>query len=412
MSETSLYAIVRNPDTKELRFVTRYIDNYIYPSEEELRKSRNYAWGLSGTYCSDLPYFNDPSKSIPQVRERTAAIAMGRAICELKKEYDVVAYSHRYGGWTTFKWEFNEDIHFDISTNFGYGSCSYFYMCVEYKGIRLMPYSKFIKYRSTNFSQIHRYTESYCLEYSEWEHVMRDALEFYNAVINKQENALFNWLKGHLDAMVSGVEKYLDADVCYFDNTSKRNILEGWNDIRHEIEVTGDDLWIAKSEKIAGSLEFIDNIEALPVQINPLGYVMRLEKVANAFLPKLNDKIEEVNLEIARLEREIAAEESKPYYVSYEKVSELLGEYSRNGKSWWVKKDDYQKKRYIIRLLNKNKLSWCDVRHHVKDLENLEEKRKLHYEREKFRDALVENKTKITEFFEDKATRDVLEEAS
>ena len=71
------------------------------------------------------------------------------------------------------------------------------------------------------------------------------------------------------------------------------------------------------------------------------------------FLPKLNDKIEEVNLEIGRLEREIAAEES-----------------------------------------------------------NLEEKRKLHYEREKFRDALVENKTKITEFFEDKATRDVLEEAS
>ena len=398
MYETSLYAIVRNPDTKELRFVTRYIDNYIYPSEEELRKSRNYAWGLSGTYCSDLPYFNDPSKSIPQVRERTAAIAMGRAICELKKEYDVVAYSHRYGGWTTFKWEFNEDIHFYISTNFGYGSCSYFYMCVEYKGIRLMPYSMFIKYRSTNFSQIHRYTESYCLEYSEWEHVMRDALKFYNAVINKQENALFNWLKGHLDAMVSGVEKYLDADVCYFDNTSKRNILEGWNDIRHEIEVTGDDLWIAKSEKIAGSLEFIDNIEALPVQINPLGYVMRLEKVANAFLPKLNDKIEEVNLEIARLEREIAAEESKPYYVSYAE--------------FWKDITDDEEKEHFIRLLQMNKLPMADIMRHVEEFEALEEKRKLHYEREKFRDALVKNKTKITEFFEDKATLDVLEEAS
>ena len=398
MYETSLYAIVRNPDTKELRFVTRYIDNYIYPSEEELRKSRNYAWGLSGTYCSDLPYFNDPSKSIPQVRERTAAIAMGRAICELKKEYDVVAYSHRYGGWTTFKWEFNEDIHFDISTNFGYGSCSYFYMCVEYKGIRLMPYSMFIKYRSTNFSQIHRYTESYCLEYSEWEHVMRDALKFYNAVINKQENALFNWLKGHLDAMVSGVEKYLDADVCYFDNTSKRNILEGWNDIRHEIEVTGDDLWIAKSEKIAGSLEFIENIEALPVQINPLGYVMRLKKVANAFLPKLNDKIEEVNLEIARLEREIAAEESKPYYVSYAE--------------FWKDITDDEEKEHFIRLLQMNKLPMADIMRHVEEFEALEEKRKLHYEREKFRDALVENKTKITEFFEDKATRYVLEEAS
>ena len=407
MSETSLYAIVRKPGTNELQFVTRPINNFIEPSIKELREFLPYTYGpLSGTYCSCLPAYSGPEENLPLKEQRKDAIAMRRAIRQLLNEGNAVAYSHRRGGWTIFKWEFNEDIHFYISTNFGYGSCSYFYMIVEYKGIRLVPYSMFIKYRSANFSDIHRYTEQYCLQYSEWQYVMRDALAFYNAVINKQENALFNWFTGHLDAMVNGVEKYLDADVCYFDNSSRRNIMEGWKDIRHENEVTGDDLWIARSEKIAGSLEFIENIEALPVEINPLGYVMRLEKVANAFLPKLNDKIEELNTEIARLEREIEKEESKPYYAFYARVSKLLSK-----KSWWYKTDD-EEKEYFTRLLRMNKLSMDDIMRHVEEYEALEEKRMLHYKRQKFCEELVMNKTKITEYFEAKTTREVLEEAS
>ena len=75
---------------------------------------------------------------------------------DLHKDPSVLAYSHRRVGWASPDFNLNDDIKVVYLTNFGYGSASYFFLQIYYKGIGILPYSQWIHYRKACASDIIR----------------------------------------------------------------------------------------------------------------------------------------------------------------------------------------------------------------------------------------------------------------
>lgn len=306
------------------------------PGEKELRQPMNYSTCLGAAYANFIEYIpervslNDVSRSV--LNEHREAIAMLDTIDGIKKENDTVAVSHRYGGWTSIGWEFNDDIKFRIHTNFGFGCSSYFDLVVMYKGISLTPYTNYIKYRYANFSQINRCTESYPLVESSWRLLMTDAVDFYNAVVHHKEGYVFKWITNHLEQMTRGLERLRMARTFCFERTGA---------------VSGDELTMVKANKIANSLDFVDNIRILPVEVNPSAYVNRIEGVCRTYLPELDSLIANKEQEKKRLESELGTLRANGDYQLYAK---LRGKYYYN-RGWYSNKRAMY--RFLLRLMHK-----------------------------------------------------------
>lgn len=279
-----VYAIIREDDNLHLRLIKKNISKPQNISNNVLAKYFNYAISLSEAYCSCLPQ-TTPNKIGLMKKHRMDAFAMETTIKKIQSEHNVVAISHRYGGFTHFDWDFGENITIHIYTNFGYGNASDFTSTFKYKDIILAPYSYYVKYKNSTFASVVRCTNSYYLDYDEWYKVMTDCLAFYNAIIRGNETYIFNWLNNHLSTMITGLERFITLN-CYNFYDAYEN-----NHVSKMAFVSGDDFWIIKAKKIARSIEFIENIKVLPVEIDTKNYINRLLTLWNSFLPKLEEKI-------------------------------------------------------------------------------------------------------------------------
>ena len=318
MMNQTLYAIIR--ENGKLTFVEKPIQHVQNVSKEELCKFHNYATSLSSAYSSDIPRIKEELLNNNNKAYRMDAIDMQHAISELKKNNDIVAFSHRYGGWRHFDWNFGEKVTFHIYTNFGFGATSDFTATFKYNNVILAPFSYYVKYRDSDYGTVTRCTYQYNLNYSEWKHIMQDCLSFYNAIAKKNEAYLVNWLNNQLSTMVGGLENIMDINSCCFIN-SKYNFLR----VSSYAELDKDDFWLIKSHKIANSLMFVTNIEALPCQINKVGYIKRLYNLCMNFKPMLRNKIKEEKHKLDVILSQIESLEKQGDYPLYSRLYNKFG---------------------------------------------------------------------------------------
>lgn len=396
MSEI-IYAIIKDYETSKLRKISESTSSSRSISDEELCRFHNYAIDLYEAYCSCIPYVNITDK-VPDYRNRREAVEFEDAIERLKNKYQdkLIAYSHRQGGWTTFQWRFNENVEFEINTNFGFGSNSYFEQSIYYKGLKLAPYSKLVKYRYANFTSITSHTYEYPLAYSEWSKLMDDALDFYNAVVERQEHYIFHWLSNHLEKMVTELERYINASYCYFDNIIKKSNYYSTSSER----VEGDDFWIAKSNKISEALLFITNIKELPVQVNPSKYITRIRNINKSFLPKLIEKICMLELEINELETQIRNISSRMPLSLYIKLYDKYY-YSKN---WHLSKNKFAMLMFLMRMLRrKSNITISNIKQEItilkKQIKEWKELKEKLNRIKSVNDELSKDKEKIIVFF-------------
>ena len=159
-----VYAIIRDKDDDlHLRLIQENIPWSTDVSPYELARYFDYAISLSDPYCSCIPE-TTPDKIGAMKSYRIKAYSMELTINKIQRENDVVAISHRYGGFTHFDWDFGEDVSFHIYTNFGYGSVSDFTSTFMYKEIVLAPYSYYVKYKDSTFATVVRCTNCYNLD--------------------------------------------------------------------------------------------------------------------------------------------------------------------------------------------------------------------------------------------------------
>lgn len=317
-----IYGIIKENGVNRLRKVSYPIKELFSISDYELCKSHKYATCFNSTYSDSLCSIDvkQLASSENERNKRKAAVCFEHSIKEFEERYGdrIVAMSHRRGGWYGINWKFNDDISFNINTNFGFGSCSYFYAIFMYKDIILAPYSFYIKYKNSTFASVTRCTYQYSLEYKSWDSVMTDCLNFYDAIVKKNYNYVFTWLDKQLNEMVSGLERLIDrSSAGFWDESINKSHASKF------AIITGDDFWFVKSKKIAYSLDFISNISSLPVEIDTALYTKRILLLCKKFQPKLIVKIEEVsklyNIQLNKLSKLKESEDYPLYYKLYKK---------------------------------------------------------------------------------------------
>lgn len=317
-----IYGIIKENGVNRLRKVSYPIKELFSISDYELCKSHKYATCFNSTYSDSLCSIDvkQLASSENERNKRKAAVCFEHSIKEFEERYGdrIVAMSHRRGGWYGINWKFNDDISFNINTNFGFGSCSYFYAIFMYKDIILAPYSFYIKYKNSTFASVTRCTYQYSLEYKSWDSVMTDCLNFYDAIVKKNYNYIFTWLDKQLNEMVSGLERLIDrSSAGFWDESINKSHASKF------AIITGDDFWFVKSKKIAYSLDFISNISSLPVEIDTALYTKRILLLCKKFQPKLIVKIEEVsklyNIQLNKLSKLKESEDYPLYYKLYKK---------------------------------------------------------------------------------------------
>ncbi len=393
-----IYGIIKENGVNGLRKVSYPIKELFPISDYELCKSHEYATSFYSAYCDSLCSIdikqlasNENARNI-----RKAAVCFEHSTKKFEERYGdrIVAMSHRRGGWYGINWKFNDDISFNINTNFGFGLSSYFYAIFMYKDIILAPYSFYIKYKNSTFASVTRCTYQYSLEYKSWDSVMTDCLNFYDAIVKKNYNYVFTWLDKQLNEMVSGLERLIDrSSAGFWDESINKSHASGF------ATISGDDFWLVKSKKIAYSLDFIRNISSLPAVIDTGLYAKRILLLCKKFQPKLIVKIEEV---------------SKLYDIQLNKLSELKESgnyqlYDKLYKKYYYERRLYKsdfKMIYFILLIKRISptLSWKERRIGFakfkklkKDISDLESEMKL---TKYLLDQLNEDNNNISNYFE------------
>lgn len=359
-----IYAIIREKETGKLKYVKEQY-NYAHIEDSVLCDffNYNYATSLSETYCY-LPEI--PAKSLDRNTRsyRQNAYLMQQAIDEFKKKNDVVAFSHRYNGFKYFDWNLNDDITFHIDTNFGFGSKSFFDVTFMYKDVKLTPYSYYVKYRKSDYDSVVRCTYCYYPKFEEWERVMKDCIDFYDAVVNGTESYVFEWIQKQIETMIDELNKIVfSSSYTFYDE--RHNV----NKVSKMTTLTNDDFWIIKAEKIANSLEFIKNLEALPTQIEADKYSTRLLEIAETFVPMLSEKISAMQKKVSIEEDKLRSLKMKGNYPLYLRIKE---EYYYK-KQWFSASKKFSMIRFLMKLLNRLYPQYClvDVKQRLKALDAL-----------------------------------------
>lgn len=358
-----IHAIIREKETGKLKYVKEQY-NYAHVEDSVLCDFFNYATSLSDAYCSCLPEIPVKSLNREERSERQDAYLMQQALNEFKAKNDVVAFSHRYGGFTHFDWNFNDDITFHIYTNFGFGSMSDFNVTFMYKDVKLAPYSYYVKYRRSDYASVVKCTYQYYLKFEEWSHVMSDCLTFYEAVVTGNENHIFRWIKDQIEAMIDGLDKILNSSFYTFYE-ERHNV----NRVSERATLTNDDFWIVKAEKIANSLLFIKNLEVLPMQVEADKYSTRLLEIAKTFVPMLSDKISSLQKKVSIEEFNLQSLKEEGDYPLYIRIWEK--HYYK--KRWYYSSNKFSMIRFLMKLLRRLHPQYClvEVKQRLKALDAL-----------------------------------------
>ena len=202
---------------------------------------------------------------------------------DLHKEPTILAYSHRRVGWASPAFNLNDDIKVIYLTNFGYGSASYFFLQIYYKGIGILPYSQWVHYRKASASEIIRYTRRYHLDNQEWMKTMSFTADVYNSAVSDPESFVEKNILNEVEEMVSGLEKIQSAS----DYRTQESFFNP-----STIIITGDDMVRFKGEKISGALGFLDQLQTLEPITDKVGsYIQRIMNCNYSVVAELEDAI-------------------------------------------------------------------------------------------------------------------------
>ena len=235
---------------------------------------------------------------------------------DLHNENSVLAYSHRRVGWASPAFNLNDDIRVVYLTNFGYGSASYFFLQIYYKGIGILPYSHWVHYRKASSSEIIRYTRRYHLDNQEWLKTMSFTADVYNDAVDNPESFVQKNILNEVEEMVSGLEKIQSA-------TNYRAQESFFNP--STIIITGDDMVRFKGEKISGALSFLDQLQTLAPITDKVGsYIKRIMNCNFTVVAELEEAISGKKKYLKTILANIEKEQPK-----WDKLSSKNDEYNK-----------------------------------------------------------------------------------
>lgn len=238
-------------------------------------------------------------------------------------------------GFTTYDYTINSDIEFIVKTNFGYGSASYFYVNLKYKGIDILPYSDYVKYYYANMVDFVRYTRLYDVVRDSWNIAFSFVEEIGNLAILEPTKFVEVWIRNECREMMTGLRRIADNPVKSikdmigkFGQKSKdkdnhsiclRNVYQSEVDL---YKAYPEEMTIAyKVEKISGALLLLNKLrELVPLYSSITGDIDEIKAMNLDLVPEIESRIQRISKEIRNKHSVLKKEETK--LLSLEKKNE------------------------------------------------------------------------------------------
>lgn len=249
-------------------------------------------------------------------------------------------------GWKDQSFEVTNNVNINVHTNFGYGLSSYFYICLKYKNIWILPYSFIVKYYYANTYDIRRYTFKYETSGNQWEYALKDVEKAANLSISDEVSFFNQYIVKEVDNMMVGLREIVHNPLTSFEkqvsllNNPKEDNYCGVryiseSEVRifkacsHEVPI----VYLAK--KLLDALNLLEELEILIPVYGPVKfYISEIKEMALSSLPEIKKVKTVVEFDVERLafekERLRLLQESVASRLSlYSGEKELIGEYVR-----------------------------------------------------------------------------------
>lgn len=223
--------------------------------------------------------------------------------------------SHEFIGWTTMEYPIHKDLTIKVKTNFGYGSSSYFFVNVCYKGIDLLPYSQVVNYYYANMQDIIAHTRSYRAERNSWQ----IALDFVAGLSDRTQVGLeklaYEWLRNEIMEMIEGlqgIKRKPQPALAKIAGNRHKDIhlvsVRSMSDNEDRIyKAYPDELALVfKMEKISNALCVLNELEqASIIYPDAIQAIQTIKELNQSIVPELVNAVEMVEHRIAPLREKL-----------------------------------------------------------------------------------------------------------
>ena len=199
------------------------------------------------------------------------ATAFATSEAELKKDKNVILYSHESLGWNGWKYSPSENVEIVLNTNFGMGISSYTTLDIKYKGRKLTSYSPLVQRYKADAYALGMNTRSYNAERKNWSTLLRFICDICQRSQRNNNELVERWIKDDVDTFFAELkeivadpasvlatiyEKPLKTDSLFgVANMSQRDC-----DILERYSVDSAELF--KAHKLTEALGFVETLRA------------------------------------------------------------------------------------------------------------------------------------------------------
>lgn len=251
-------------------------------------------------------------------------------------------------GWSYPEFKLNEDFTVQFHTNFGYGSTSYFYVKLNFKGIDILPFSDWVIYSGGSLYEIVRYSKKINVSNSGWNDAMSYVKDAFNLLVEDEEKFVDLYVIAECVILIKGLEYslYNEDGFPYYANF--HNILNS----NYKVE---SKRLIAKyrGEKITGALSFIRSIEEYSSIAKLSFFIEKIEGLNLTVYPFITRELNLINVELEVLFVELAPLElefnnaKKQYYPILKldkRIESIVSKLKKSGIDNTVLKELFNKK--------------------------------------------------------------------
>lgn len=269
------------------------------------------------------------------------AFCYNNQISQLQRSENCKMYSTETIGWTNYSYKINEDIEIQLSSNFGFGSASYFIVGLTYKGIEILPYSMVVNYYNAYMADIMRYTRKYYVESGSWDMALDFVATTANNANQNPGEFVSKWIVNEVEEMLSGIRRIAKDPTSCFKNLMKsvplNNLLLVRNISDYEIKrykIYPHEMVIAKqAEKISGAMMLLEKLEILTtIYPKVVEAINEIKGISNSLIPNFKAKVSQIEEQIAQKQEELNSLmttkesielECKPDFDEINKMTEL-----------------------------------------------------------------------------------------
>lgn len=218
-------------------------------------------------------------------------------------------------------YELNPNFSIELKTNFGYGSVSYFYTRIKFRGLDIIPFSDWILFEKAHLYEIIQYTAKYQPKNESWLEALEYSRDACNLSLTNEIGFIRKYVIDECEKMVSGLEQFLEGNKLNFLN---------WEKVSTDVYMEGHDLIEFRGEKVSGALQFIEHILQFGKVAEIKEFVKRIEICNENVQPMLSKENLIIEQELIKLNETM--EVIKPIYeelenrnIEYENLKTRLG---------------------------------------------------------------------------------------